>query len=373
MLTRELARTIVKETSLRLNRNINIMNEKGIIIASVDDSRINVIHEGALEVLKNGRLLTITSEDSWKGAQPGINLPITFEDKIAGVIGITGNPDELADLGRIVKMTTELMIKQEYIASQLEWQQRTKDMIIEELLKEAPSNLHIDRGLKLLGISLIPPFLSLLIHMNERLISNNHIIQKIEERIGKNKGIAGFISINRVFIAFSDCTQLEAQRKAEEIYHALTKLHLTTRLAYSTPFHSIDHFSQSYLDCNLALEISNPAESIISFSEMESQALIYQINRQISEDFHKRIMNPTVLKYKDTLQSFFHHNFNLQKTADDLFIHKNTLIYRLKKIEEITGYHPNHFKDALTLQIALWIEERLNKNEAYGNEKQGET
>lgn len=48
MLTREIAQTIVLETSLRLNRNINIMDEKGIIIASGDPSRIDNIHEGAL-------------------------------------------------------------------------------------------------------------------------------------------------------------------------------------------------------------------------------------------------------------------------------------------------------------------------------------
>lgn len=364
MLTRELASTIVKETSLRLNRNINIMNDKGIIIASLDDSRIDVIHEGALEVLKNGQTLTISAKDSWKGAQPGINLPINFQGNTIGVIGITGAPEDLGDLGKIVKMTTELMINQEYIASQLEWQQRMKDMIIEELVKDSPSIIHIDRGLELLEITFQPPFFSLLIHINERLFSSHHVIQKIEEAIGKNKGIAGFISMNRVFIAFSGITPLEAAKKATDICNTLKKLQLSIRLAYSTPFDAIDHFSQSYVDCDLALAISDPSRTIVSFSEIESKALIYQMNKRISEDFHKRIMNETVIKYKDTLQCFFKNNFHIQKTADELFIHKNTLIYRLKKIEDHTGYQPKTFKDALTLQIALWIAERLKKEES---------
>ncbi|MBA9026599.1 MULTISPECIES: CdaR family transcriptional regulator [Bacillaceae] len=357
MLTRSIAQTIVKETSIRLNRNINIMNDSGIIIASRDVERIDDIHEGALQVLKSGQTLIIPTNQSvtWKGSHPGINLPIVFHDKIVGVIGITGNPDDMADLGELVKMTTELMIKAEYMASQMEWKKRTKEMVIEELLKLNPSFDHIRRGLNLLGNTFHPPYNTVVIQMAEGTITNHIVVEKIEEILGEKNGIVGFINTNRILLAFSNQEQTQVDKKLKKIYHTLKKLQLTFRLAFSIPFDSLNMFNQSYQDCDLALAISHPSKDMIAFADVELKVLIHHLNRYDSERFYQRVMTKTLIKYTDTLESFFKNNFNIQQTADELFIHRNTLIYRLKKIEEETGYNPKHFKDAITLQLAIWI------------------
>lgn len=54
---------------------------------------------------------------------------------------------------------------------------------------------------------------------------------------------------------------------------------------------------------------------------------------------------------------------NIQQTADDLYLHRNTLIYQLSKIEKETGYDPKRFKDALTLQLALWSDKKIKSEE----------
>jgi carbohydrate diacid regulator len=361
MLTRAIAIEIVKETSLLLKRNINIMNEQGIIIASGDLKRIDDIHEGALEVLKSGRTLTIKPDQDgvWKGAQPGINLPIVFQNQVVGVLGITGNPDEISNLAGIVKMTTELMIKQEFITSQMEWQQRTKEMIIEELLKVSPSYSNIERGLNLLDFKLQPPFIIHIIHMTERSIPNNRLIERLEKTAGEKNALIGFININRLLIAFCGYDSIKASKNLDKIYQELKTLKVNFRLAYSTPFHTLNKFNQSYLDCDLALEISEETHDLVSFAELESKSLIYKIDRTAAEKFTNRIMSKSLIKYRETLEIFFKKNLNIQHTANELFIHRNTLIYRLNKIEEETGYDPKCFKDALTLQLALWTTKKL--------------
>ncbi|MBS4214498.1 MULTISPECIES: CdaR family transcriptional regulator [Neobacillus] len=361
MLTKEIASTIVKETSLRLDRNINIMDEHGIIIASRNSSRIGDIHEGALAVLKTGKTVTISEEQAkeLKGSQPGINLPIVFKDIIVGVIGITGNPIETQDFGGLVKMTTELMIMQNYISTQLEWQQRTKDMILEELLKSVPSITNIERGLSLLEKRLHPPFISCVIQMNERSISNNTLIKQLELTISGQNAIIGFININRIFIAFSECTLTETSKVFDRIAHELRRLKVSHRLSFSTPFSDIKNFQESYLDCDLALDITDKTLEIVPFSKVESKALIYKIKWEDAEKFSKRIMNSTLKSYLETLEAFFDHNLNIQNTADALFIHRNTLIYRLNKIKEETGYDPKDFRDALTLQLAIWATNKI--------------
>ncbi|APH05798.1 CdaR family transcriptional regulator [Bacillus weihaiensis] len=356
MLTKEIAQTIVNETSNKLNRNINIMNDTGIIIASTDPKRISDIHEGAQEVVKTRQPLTISADNKhgWRGSHQGINLPIEFQEEIVGVIGITGNPEEVKDFAGIVKMITELMIKQKFIANQLEWQQRTKEMIIEELLKEAPSYKNVDRGLHLLETTLNGPFTIHVVQLFDRSISNQTILQLTERMIGDGHGFSCFININRLFFVFSGISEAEVDKKRMLIYKELKKKKLAFKLAFSTPFTLLEDFKHSYTSCELALKISSADEDFISFADIEAEALIHLIDPAWTQKFSDRVMNKSVKKYSHTLGTFFNKNLNIQHTADELFIHRNTLIYRLTKIHEETGYDPKNFKDALTLQLALW-------------------
>lgn len=357
MLTDKIASEIVKETSSRLHRNVNIMNMNGIIIATKDKSRIGSIHEGAIEVLKSGKTLIIKPEENetWEGAQPGVNLPIIFQEQIIGVIGITGDPDEMGSIGELVKMTTELMIQQEFMASQMEWKQRTKEMVIDQLLKSDPSMTSINQSLSLLNLNLMAPFSTVIIQITEQSIPNRTLIQKLEEVIGENHVIVGFIHVNQIFIAVYGLEEKEIDLKINNAYKLLKHLHMVFRMAYSIPFQSLKNFKQSYKECEITLKISESEKDFVSFEQIEAKALIYQVDQGLADRFSHRVLKNFDDNKAKTLESFFHHNLNIQKTADNLYVHRNTLIYRLNKITEETGYDPRSFKDALILQVALWI------------------
>ena len=95
--------------------NINIMNEYAEIIASGDKKRIGKIHSGALDVIKNAKTMEyFDSIDSDKeSAKPGINMPLIFNNEVIGVVGVTGNPNEIKLIANIVKMITEILIENE--------------------------------------------------------------------------------------------------------------------------------------------------------------------------------------------------------------------------------------------------------------------
>lgn len=336
------------------------MNMDGIIIAALDESRIGSIHEGAIEVLKNNTPLTIdpNDEEIWAGAQPGVNLPIRFNNEILGVIGITGDPSDMGDIGELVKMTTELMIRQEFVVSQMEWKQRTKEMIIEQLIKSSPSLEEINRGLNLLGTKLQQPFTTIVVQVKEQPILNRTLIQKLENSIGSKQVIVGFINVNRIFIALSEHGEDSALGKIKAIYQLMKKLNIVFRMSYSLTFHNIEKFYQSYLDCDITLKISDPNEELLSFAQIEAKALFYQIDEVITKRFSERVLKNLDRNKADTLNSFFKNNLNLQQTANELYIHRNTLIYRINQITEETGYDPKKFENALILQVALWIYNR---------------
>ncbi|QGS69315.1 hypothetical protein CV093_16415 [Oceanobacillus sp. 143] len=69
LLTKEIATAIVRETSLRIDRNVNIMDINGVIIATMEPSRMDTIHEGAVEVLRSGRTLKIFQNESEGGME----------------------------------------------------------------------------------------------------------------------------------------------------------------------------------------------------------------------------------------------------------------------------------------------------------------
>ncbi|WP_172371696.1 CdaR family transcriptional regulator [Sporosarcina jiandibaonis] len=362
MLTTKIAREIVRETSNRLQRNINIMDIDGVIIASKDASRIGLTHEGALEVLRSGNTLIIDAkqDNEWEVAQPGVNLPIVFQAETIGVIGITGDPDEMKDVGELVKMTTELMIKQEFIASQLEWRQHTKDMIVGELLKTNPSHGEIQRALSLLKLDLNPPFLMIMIEITERAISNQALIQKLEDSIGSHNNIVSFINVHRILITLSGLDEDEAFHSVHRVFNTMKKTDIVFKMAYSLPFSELDRFNQSYLDCDLTLQISEDSQELVSFTNIEVKSLIYQLDETLSNRFFRRIFKDGSNSMRSkTLKAFFANGLNIQKTADALYVHRNTLIYRLNKFTRDTGYDPRKFEDALNLQVALWIAEKM--------------
>lgn len=360
MLTREIAEAIVKEAMIRLNRNINIMDESGTIVASGDPSRINQVHEGALDVIRTGRPLIITSENKkqWRGSLYGINLPIVFQHKIVGVIGITGEPKEVAEFGDLVKMLTELIITQSYLASESEWQQRTKEMVIEELIKSEPDFEAIEQRLNLLHLELLPPYTVAVMEIKERSIPNQPLIAKIEGLIGEGRYLVGFRNVNRLFILMSGLSEPKTTKKLLFMEQTLGRMGIHFRIGYAAQVHKLNQISIAYEESQFALLIGEPERQLIPYSDIETKALIHQLDEALKQRYLKRILPDTSHKVLQTLQAFFECNLNLAQSAEALFIHRNTLIYRLKKIKEETGYDPQAFKDAVALQLAVWISEK---------------
>ena len=63
-----------------------------------------------------------------------------------------------------------------------------------------------------------------------------------------------------------------------------------------------------------------------------------------------------------TIQKFFKHNLNVSETARELFVHRNTLVYRLDKIEKVTGLDLREFDQAVTFKVAMMVKKYLSSN-----------
>ena len=140
------------------------------------------------------------------------------------------------------------------------------------------------------------------------------------------------------------------------------------RIAYGTIVSEIQQVSRSYKEARMAMDVGRifyPHMRIHAYNTLGIGRLIYQLPINLCEMF----MNEVFTEQKpdsfdeetlDTINKFFENNLNVSETARQLFVHRNTLVYRLEKLQKQTGMDIRNFEDALTFKIALMVVNYMN-------------
>ena len=135
------------------------------------------------------------------------------------------------------------------------------------------------------------------------------------------------------------------------------------RVAYGTIVNEIKGLSKSYKEANMALDVGTifyAEKRIISYVTLGIGRLIYQLPVNLCQMFINEIFGDMIPDDIDdevlsTVNKFFDNSLNISETSRQLFIHRNTLIYRIEKLQKATGLDVRIFDDALTLKIALMV------------------
>ena len=138
---------------------------------------------------------------------------------------------------------------------------------------------------------------------------------------------------------------------------------LNVTVAYGTIVNEIKEVSKSYKEAKMALDVGKifyAAENIVAYSRLGIGRLIYQLPIPLCKMFIKEIFdgkNPEDLDEETltTINKFFENSLNVSETSRQLFIHRNTLVYRLDKLQKSTGLDLRMFEDAITFKIALMV------------------
>lgn len=359
LITKKLADEIVEQTMFRLDRNLNVMDTNGMILASGEKERIDRIHEGAAHVAKTRRPLWIDDENAseWQGAKPGVNMPIYYKDRLIGVIGITGNPKELRDIATLVQLTTEMMVHQALITSESEWKRKIKELVFEELIDSGPlTPIVIDR-LTLLEFNMTGPYLTLLVQTTNLPPSPQRLIETIEEQFERNTALIGHSQLNELFIVLSDVKMSMLELKLQKILSLFQK-DFSVEIGVGLPVNNLEGISHSYETAKYAIQYGHSDERIhYYYDDIELIALLKSCPSQLKERFVRRILAGLNEQLIVTLKAFFEHDQVIGDTAAALAIHRHTLTYRLRKVKELTSLDPTRFRDAVLFQIALLASE----------------
>ena len=136
-----------------------------------------------------------------------------------------------------------------------------------------------------------------------------------------------------------------------------------THIAYGTIVSELKEVSRSYKEARMALDVGkifSPEKDVIAYSSLGIGRLIYQLPIPLCKMFIKEIFGGKSPDDFDeetlvTIDKFFENSLNVSETSRQLYIHRNTLVYRLDKLQKSTGLDLRVFEDAITFKIALMV------------------
>ena len=138
---------------------------------------------------------------------------------------------------------------------------------------------------------------------------------------------------------------------------------MNVKVAYGTVVQELKDVSKSYKEAKMALDVGKifyVERSVVAYSTLGIGRLIYQLPVNLCKIFIEEIFGENVPSDLDeetltTINKFFENNLNVSETSRQLFVHRNTLVYRIEKIQKSTGLDLRNFDDALTFKIALMV------------------
>ncbi len=142
---------------------------------------------------------------------------------------------------------------------------------------------------------------------------------------------------------------------------------INARVSYSNPISHLSQLPNAYREACAAMEIGRifqADQKVCGYSRLGIGRLIYQLPEDICKIFIDEIFEENVLESIDeetlnTIRTFFENNLNLSETSRQLYVHRNTLVYRFEKIQKKFGLDIRTFEDALTFKIAMMVSDLL--------------
>lgn len=181
------------------------------------------------------------------------------------------------------------------------------------------------------------------------------------------------LSINETDIALikqlpDGADSRELYRIARQVEDALgSELQMKAVVGIGTIANHLRDFAKSYKEAQIAIDVGkvfDTEKTVINYENLGIGRLIYQLPTTLCEMFLQEVFKKNPIDSLDqetlfTINKFFENNLNVSETARKLFVHRNTLVYRLEKIKKLTGLDLREFDDAITFKVALMVKKYL--------------
>ena len=362
------AQQIVEEIGKLVRQNINLMDKTGHIIASNDPNRIGNFHPGAhMIITQHLKEMYITPEMERSNTllRQGINLPIVVDGQVEGVIGITGFYDEVIQYGQIVKKMAEILVKERMAMDEHRLDQRIRTRFLEEwVMGDGLANLQslAERGFSL-GIDISLPRRCVVVsprrlELYMDSLEGQEYLERVESVVTSHLPAGAMVLRNtgRQILILPKRANREMKNLCIQLADAVQQqldVELVCGIDGSAP-----DIHTACLQAGRAWRFANhAAQSIVEFDTLHAELVLDHIPKDRKIDYIQRIFpgctQAQIREFIFLLDAWFAADGSLNAAAQALYIHKNTLQYRLKRLSEITGLDVRRPRQAPALYLAV--------------------
>ena len=354
-MSNRLFQTVIHQLKDAVGRTVGVIDENGIVIACSELGRIGEPKQRIREELTYSQDVIAFEGYTYKFVgQAGKNEVIAFIEgddpdaaKMLGVIAVA--------LGNIKSLYDEKYDKGSFI----------KNIILDNIL---PNDIYIKSNELHFNNE---EYRSVLVIKFQGMTEQSpyEIVKAIVE--DKNREYVINISEQDIVIVkeVQDPDSPEALVKyAERLAQvAFEKYSAKILIGISSVVEKLKDLARAYKEARIALEVGKVFDiehPIMSYENLGIGRLIYQLPATLCEIFLSEVFKKGSLESLDretlmTVQSFFENNLNVSETSRKLFVHRNTLVYRLEKIRKLTGLDLREFDHAVTFKVALMVKKYL--------------
>lgn len=346
----KLAQDFVETTSLLVGqRTINIMDQKGIIIASTEKHRIGDFHQGAAEVLETGKPVLIKIEDLPRcpGTKEGYNMPIFLNDEIIGVVGIFGCEEEVQSIANLLRVYVTQSFSQFQMTQKQNLEAELRNQLLRLLLFGGESQKEMIAKLcGMLNLQLEYPIRIVLLYERARERNMKHLLdysQLIQNLIWKNvldrrRDVFGIQNADYV-ILLGGGESPEMQKRLDKLLHEI-EAEDVWNAAVSSPCRNLEEISAGMREVSVLRNrkggtIQNLEEHscrmqylLGSMTVQEGARTAARMLRRLKEQ-HGENQAEQLLR---TARVYYECGGSVARAAEQLNLHKNTLLYRMKQL-----------------------------------------
>lgn len=333
--------------------DINFIGEDGIVLASTDPERIGAFHEAGRQAILAGTSIEVAEDNLFYGAKKGVNLPIFYHGSIIAAIGITGEVEAVRKYGALACRITDMLLRERDLYVQGSQRQNTIHYIMENLVKgNSITPAWLDHFFEEYGIDRTGLYRTLTLGLNPQYhpgrlpLAHPRITHALEQT---GSPLYTFLYPEEYILFLRDQALSQALPILERLGRELGDI---LHIGIGSP-RSILQQSLSYQDAEAAAESLGPDGIIAFYEDLDLELITASVPADARERFLAKTIAPLSQEDRALLAVYFDEDRSLVRTCSRLFLHKNTLQYRLGRIHRLCGYDPRSFKEGAVLYLAL--------------------
>lgn len=363
----ELAQAIVDRAMQVIACNVNVMDARGVIVASGEPDRVGTLHQGALKVLARQAAVEIDIDGAGdlEGAKPGVNLPLRAGTAIVGCIGLTGSPEAVRPYAELVRLAAETMLEQARLMQAVQRDTRLREEIVLGLLRgDTPPPL-LAAWARQLGIDLAVPRIVALVALADAATAEARLdaVERVLALIDGDDLAAAVAPSEIAVLLPATAGDLPRQRERLEALQRriAAATHLDVTVALGPADAATPAASYAAARATLAAGRRHAPRARVLHSADLAVALVLDA---VADDWRGALIRAPLARLaagdrqgqlRATLAAWFAAGMQHGRTAQALGIHRNTLDYRLRRIAELTDLDLDRSADCVRLYLALGL------------------